>query len=419
MPIHSSFRNASPAQLAAMLLDARNYTLALFERFQEAGLDDQARVPYLAIVNPPLWELGHIAWFAEWFVLREAATSHPASVRRPCLLDAGDRWFDSNTVAHATRWKLDLPDSAAIKRYADEVLRRILEKLAHAPDDATALYPFRLVLAHEDMHGEAFAYTLQTLGLTAPTILAETAWPGTRGSSTPPRDLHFADTTFQLGSPVTHEFVFDNEKWAHPVRLPAFDISSTLVSNREYRQFMLEGGYDEPRFWSAAGQAWLAHTKRYAPRYWQRDGKLCERYGITVALPDDEPVRHVSLHEAQAYCRWAGRRLPSEAEWELAALSGRTALAGQPDLSGQAALSGQPDFRWGDLWEWTSSAFEPYPGFTADRYLEYSAPWFGTHQVLRGASFATRPRIRSAHYRNFFMPERDDIFAGFRTCAIS
>ena len=408
----SSFRNASPAQLAAALQDARDYTLALFERFQASGLDDPARVPYLTIVNPPLWELGHTAWFAEWFVLREAATSHPASAQRPCLLDAGDRWFDSNTVAHVTRWTLDLPDTAAIKSYAEEVLQRILDKLADTPDDATALYPFRLALAHEDMHGEAFAYTLQTLGLTAPPILARASFPASQQISTPQRELHFEDATFQLGSSPAQEFVFDNEKWAHPVHLPAYNISSTLVSNQEYRQFILEGGYDNLQFWSAAGQAWLASTKRSAPRYWQRDGKLCERYGMTVALPDSEPVRHVSLHEAQAYCRWAGRRLPSEAEWELAALSGRAALPGQ------SALSGQPDFRWGDLWEWTSSPFEPYPGFTADRYLEYSAPWFGTHQVLRGASFVTRPRIRSARYRNFFKPERDDIFAGFRTCAI-
>lgn len=402
MPIQTSFRNASPAQLAAALQDARDYTLALFERFQAAGLDDPARVPYLAIVNPPLWELGHIAWFAEWFVLRDAATSHPASAQRPCLLEAGDRWFDSNNVAHSTRWTLDLPDTAAIKRYAEDVLQRILDKLARAPADAPALYPFRLVLAHEDMHGEAYAYTLQTLGMTAPPTLAGTALPNDQSSSSAPRDLHFEATTCQLGSPVTHEFVFDNEKWVHPVHLAAYNIISTPVSNKEYLQFILDGGYTNLRFWDEAGQAWLAATKRTAPRYWQRDGDTwrCERYAKMIALPDSEPVRHVSLHEAQAYCRWAGRRLPSEAEWEL------------------AALSGQPDFRWGDLWEWTSSPFQPYPGFTADRYLEYSAPWFGTHQVLRGASFVTRPRIRSAHYRNFFMPERDDIFAGFRTCAI-
>lgn len=400
----SSFRNASSAQLAAALQDARHYTLALFDRFQSSGLDDLARVPYLPIINPPLWELGHIAWFAEWFVLREATSSHPATAKSPCLLAAGDRWFDSNNVTHTTRWALDLPDTAAIKKYADEVLKRILDKLASAPDDAPALYPFRLVLAHEDMHGEAFAYTIQTLGLTAPSqFSARTFTPAPQALSTEPRvELYFDGGTFQLGSPATHEFVFDNEKWAHPVTLPAFTISSTLVSNAEYKQFMGEGGYEKSQFWSDAGHAWLASKQRSTPRYWQRDGKLwlCKRNGKSIGLSDNEPARHLSLHEAQAYCRWAGRRLPSEAEWEF------------------AALSGHPHFHWGDLWEWTRSPFEPYPGFSADAYLEYSAPWFGTHQVLRGASFATQPRIRSPRYRNFFKPERDDIFVGFRTCAI-
>lgn len=387
--------------------DARHYTLALFDRFQLSGLDDLARVPYLSIINPPLWELGHIAWFAEWFVLRGAASSHPAAAKYPCLLAAGDRWFDSNSVAHQARWTLDLPDVAVIKKYAAEVLDRILDKLANAPDAAPALYPFRLVLAHEDMHGEAFAYTLQTLGLAAPPFLAGTFLPETRAISAALRELHFDGATFQLGSPATHEFVFDNEKLSHPVTLPAFAINSTLISNAEYKKFMLDGGYEKLQFWSDAGRAWLASKKRSAPRYWQRDGKLwlCKRNRMSMELPDNEPVRHLSLHEAQAYCCWAGRRLPSEAEWELAALSER------------AALSGQPHFRWGDLWEWTSSPFAPYPGFSVDAYLEYSAPWFGTHQVLRGASFATQPRIRSPRYRNFFTPERDDIFVGFRTCA--
>ena len=210
MPMPSSFRNASAAQLAAAMQDARNYTLALFDRFQSSGLDDLARVPYLPIINPPLWELGHIAWFAEWFVLREAATSHPAAAQYPCLLAAGDRWFDSGNVAHATRWELDLPDTATIKKYADDVLTRILDKLASVADDAAALYPYRLVLAHEDMHGEAFAYTLQTLGLAAPPQFATRKF-----SLEPQTDLRLAGGTFQLGSPASPEFVFDNEKWAH------------------------------------------------------------------------------------------------------------------------------------------------------------------------------------------------------------
>ena len=376
--------------------DARNYTLALFERFQSAGLDDLARVPYLPIINPPLWELGHIAWFAEWFVLREATSSHPSAAQRPCLLAAGDRWFDSANVAHTTRWTLDLPDTATIKKYADEVLTGILDKLAHVTNDATALYPYRLVLAHEDMHGEAFAYTLQTLGLDALSSMGAMTL-----SVAPHTDLHFDGGPFQLGSLATREFVFDNEKWTHPVTLSEFTIGSTLVSNQQYQSFIDDGGYEKMQFWDDAGRAWLASKKRSAPQYWRRDHKLrlCRRFDKLMELPEKEPVRHVSLHEAQAYCRWAGRRLPSEAEWEF------------------AALSGHPDFRWGDLWEWTSSPFEPYPGFSADAYLEYSAPWFGTHQVLRGASFATQQRIRSPRYRNFFTAERDDIFVGFRTCA--
>lgn len=396
-PIKQSFRNATPGQLAAAMRDARNYTLALFDRFQSSGLDDLTRVPYLPIINPPLWELGHVAWFAEWFVLREAATSQPAAALYPCLLADGDRWFDSGNVAHATRWTLDLPDAAALKKFANEVLNCILATLANLPDEAAALYPYRLVLAHEDMHGEAFCYTLQTLGLAAPLQFSIPTFP-----PAPQADLRFAGGTFQLGSQATHEFVFDNEKWAHTVSIPAFTISSTLVTNAQYQQFMEAGGYGKMQFWSDAGQAWLALTQRSAPRYWQRDGKtwLCKRFDKLIALPDEEPVRHVNLHEAHAYCRWAGRRLPSEAEWEF------------------AVLSQHPQLHWGDLWEWTSSPFEPYAGFSADAYLEYSAPWFATHQVLRGASFATQARMRSPRYRNFFMPERDDIFSGFRTCEI-
>ena len=410
-PIESSFRNASPAQLAVAMQDARNYTLALFERFQSSGLDNLAQVPYFPIINPPLWELGHIAWFAEWFVLREAASSNPVAAKFPCLLASGDRWFDSNRVPHKSRWKLDLPDTAAIKKYADEVFNRILDKLAsldklgQVANNAQALYPYRLVLAHEDMHGEAWAYTLQTLGLAAPPPMS--ALPRQLLMARPsiaksPKALSLKGGTFQLGSPSDQDFAFDNEKWAHPVLLPPFTICPTLVTNAEYIKFIRQGGYQEMQFWSEAGRAWLASKNRSAPCYWRPDGKrwLCQRFGAPMKLPSNEPVRHVSFYEAQAYCNWAGCRLPTEAEWEF------------------SALSAGPSFRWGDLWEWTSSAFGPYPGFSADAYLEYSAPWFNTHQVLRGASFATQPRMCSPRYRNFFTPERDDIFVGFRTCAI-
>ena len=395
--VTSSFRDASPEQLAASLQDARHYTLSLFELFQLAGLDNLARVPYLAIINPPLWELGHLVWFAEWFVLRDAPADDDAMRQRPSQLPNADRWFDSSKVHHNTRWTLDLPDTSTVKRYAQDILNRIISKLNQQPVDAATLYRIRLALAHEDMHGEAFAYTLQTLGLAA---LPQLTHP--RNFSTNQTSLSFKGGLFEMGSPRTDMFVFDNEKWSHEIFLAAFQIDSNLITNVQYKKFMADDGYKNMQFWSEAGQKWLLASQRKAPRYWLWEDawNRCDRFGKPLELDADAPVRHITLHEAQAYCRWSGRRLPTEAEWEY------------------ASMSGNANFRYGNLWEWTASVFEPYSGFTADAYQDYSAPWFGTHQVLRGASFATQPRIRSTRYRNFYMAERDDMFVGFRTCAV-
>lgn len=392
-----SFRNANPSELATALQDARNYTLALFDCFAAVGLDAPAKVPVRPTVNPPLWELGHLAWFAEWYILREAQSSAPDAAQRASLLTLGDDWFDSNTVPHRMRWNLNLPSAGALKTYCYEVLDRVLDKLTRASDDDAALYPYRLALAHEDMHGEAFAYTLQSLAVPPIGQLAAHEMPlWAQG------EIRFPGGTIQLGSAPDTGFVFDNEKWMHPCYVPTFTMDSTLVSNRQFSNFVEDGGYQYPQFWTTGGRAWLMRQGQSAPRDWGRDGKqwICERFGQQFALSPQEPVRHISLYEAQAYCSWAGRRLPTEAEWEY------------------AALSGHPAFRWGDLWEWTCTPFEPYPGFSADAYREYSAPWFATHQVLRGASFATRSRMCSPKYRNFYLPERNDMFVGFRTCVL-
>ncbi|WP_187362495.1 selenoneine synthase SenA [Massilia rubra] len=395
--INASFRHARPQPLAEALQSARNYTLGLFDCFAAMGYDSLARVPHIATINPPLWELGHTAWFAEWFILREATSSHPADAARHSLLTRGDDWFDSNTVPHRSRWTLDLPGAGALKTYCHEVLDRTLDKLSREAGVDEALYPYRLALAHEDMHGEASLYTLQTLGVpVADRLLPAQLLCG------PSSEIAYPGGTLVQGSAQEGGFVFDNERQAHPVYVAPFRIDAGLVTNAQFADFVADGGYQNRQYWSAAGSAWLMRQERSSPRYWQRDGDQWRtmRFGRLSTLAPSEPVRHVCLFEAQAYCAWAGRRLPGEAEWEY------------------AALSGQAGFGWGQLWEWTSSAFEPYPGFVADRYREYSAPWFMTHQVLRGASFATPSRFASARFRNFFMPGRDDIFCGFRTCAL-
>ncbi|HEY8027396.1 MAG TPA: selenoneine synthase SenA [Burkholderiaceae bacterium] len=391
-----SFRNATPGELAEAMQDARDYTLTVFECFAAAGLDQPEKVARLPYLNPPAWELGHIAWFAEWYVLREALSSNPADAVRTAMLTKGDDWFDPNTVPHRSRWGLGLPGSGALKMYCREVLDRVLDKLGREDDDDEALYPYRLSLAYEDLRSEALATSLQALGVILPPELAQRTMPNWSQG-----EIRFPGGTIALGSPKGEGFVFDNEKWAHSCYVPTFTMDSTLVSNAQFAEFIADGGYEKPSFWSVAGRAWLMAQECSAPRDWIRHGTewLCERFALRVALNGAEPVRHVNLYEAQAYCLWAGRRLPSEAEWEF------------------AVMSGHPALRWGDLWEWTCTPFEPYPGFEADAYREYSVPAFATHQTLRGASFATQPRMRWPKFRAFAFPDRSQMFVGFRTCA--
>ena len=418
-------------QLRTALIDARAWTLAIYVHLTPL----QLQVPYLRTVNPPLWEIGHVGWFQEYWCLRQRQHAPPL----PSRLEFADRLYDSRHVPHATRWNLPLPQERDLYRYLEAVLEDTLAALEKSsPQDR---YYFKLALFHEDMHTEAMLMTLQTLGYPAPGIMALRLPPV--ATAIAEDEVRLAADTFQLGSRADRNFVFDNEKWAHPVWLPDFTMDASAVTNRSFADFVDAGGYQLRELWSDAGWQWREQQQAEHPRYWHRDEGdwLVRRFDQWQTLPDDEPVMHVNCHEAEAWCRWAGRRLPSEAEWEFAA------RAGQPDgfdrypwghlplSAGQASLdnaySGPVPARAlagtdtptglrqliGNVWEWTASPFTPYPGFAPDAYQEYSEPWFHNHQVIRGGSFCTRSRLVHSRFRNFYTPERNDMFVGFRSCA--
>jgi iron(II)-dependent oxidoreductase len=414
--------------LSDQLQDARRRTRALTQGVEGRQLFG----PRLAIVNPVLWELGHVAWFQERWCLR----LRPDESLSDSLLEGADALYDSAKVTHDTRWDLPLPDLPRTLEYQDRVLERVLSRLEHGHDDPWLLYFVRLVLFHEDMHAEAFHYMRQTLGYADP--LRQASPPGERdGQAT--GDAEVSGGTYLIGAARGSGFHFDNEKWAHPVGLGPFRIARVPVTNREFLEFVREGGYRRREWWSAEG--WECKGEAGAPRYWKEsDGEWLERrFAAWLPLALDLPVMHVDWYEANAYCRYAGRRLPSEAEWEIAAsLSedrgrrsypwGNISEDGRANLGGAGrvavsrfasgdSLSGCRQMI-GNVWEWTSSTFEPYPGFVADPYREYSEPWFGTHKVLRGGSFSTPARLVANSWRNFYQPNRGDVFAGFRTCAV-
>jgi gamma-glutamyl hercynylcysteine S-oxide synthase len=348
--------------------------------------DTQLAPPLIGSLNPPLWEAAHVAWFAEWWCVRGAYNTADGRT----VADADSLWpqcdafLDSNVIAHDARWQLPQLTRAATLDYLKRSLDATLASLDRADESDASLYPFRLALFHEAMHLEALAWAAQTLGWTRPTwVLTAPICMGL-----PSADHDVPSATYPLGFNGPG-FSFDNERGAHAQLVAAFEVASEPVSNAAFARFVESGKYEAamaktlPAFWRSSANSWQ-----------QR------RFDRWVDLAPNEPVIHVSALEADAYCAWAGVRLPTEFEWEAAAASGAIA--------------------WGhSVWEWTASAFAPYPAFTADRYREYSAPWFdGRHRVLRGGSYATLDIMHHARYRNYFLPQRSDVFAGFRTVAL-
>ncbi|WP_144820559.1 selenoneine synthase SenA [Marinobacter piscensis] len=441
------------ARLLAELELARTRTAQLIHSLSDAQLE----VPYHPGVNPPLWEMGHAAFFYEVFVFNLLDGT-------PSYNPAMDELWDSFHVKHQDRWRRDLfPGRDETLAYFNTVYDRVAERIRNHELSDRALYLYRYAIFHQNMHIESLIWCRQTVGYPAPSdFKGDRPAPGEAVDG----DVHIPAGRWLIGMPgesdafATEDFAFDAEKPRFEIELPEYAISRTLVSNREFQAFVDDGGYQRPELWSFGGRQWLQTEKDVSlvhgvagpqmrapehPLYWRwHGGEWQERvFNQWLALNPDAPVTHLSYWEAEAWCHWAGRRLPTEYEWEVAALGNRpgetfrrypwgNALPdpSRVDMSGRSmARNPVHDYPAGDspfgcrqmlgtVWEWTSNQFLPYDGFKVDMYPFMSTLQFGDHKVSRGGSCATSSSLIRGTYRQAYLPGRNDVYTGFRTCAL-
>jgi iron(II)-dependent oxidoreductase len=427
-------RDALRARLAGSLQAARQRTRLLTECVDDSDLVRQ----HSPLMSPLVWDLAHIANQEELWLLREVGGREPMHPEIDPLYDAFEH-------PRAKRPTLPLLPPADARAYAHEVRGRVLDLLESATFSGAPLvsrgFAFGMIAQHEQQHDETMLITHQLRqGGPALTSLAPPAPPADALSL--PGEVLIPGGPFTMGT-SSEPWALDNERPAHTVHVPAFYLDTTPVTNAAYQEFIADGGYEDPRWWGAAGWEHRQRAGLTAPLHWRREGSgwLRTRFGVTEPVPPAEPVLHVCWYEAQAFAAWAGRRLPTEAEWEKAArfdpVSGRsrrypwgdTEPTGERANLGQRYLQPAPAGSYpagaapsgarqliGDVWEWTGSDFLPYPGFVAWPYREYSEVFFGTeYKVLRGGSFGVGPVACRGTFRNWDYPIRRQIFAGFRT----
>jgi ergothioneine biosynthesis protein EgtB len=378
-------RRLSTDNLCQALADARQATLSASMDLS----DEQWVMPYGVYIQPMAWDLGHIGWFAEFWLLRGPHRLNPMGCQqaaKTAKFFSPDEDYDSSIVVHTDRWKMPL---FARHELAERLAAQLWSAQAHirsTGDDPNTNYFAHLTLLHELMHVEALAWTR-----------AECGYPTPPGMNMPKVDkssqIVVPTGQYRTGERDPEEFAFDNEGPA-VVRHGEFSIDSHPVRNDAFVAFVEDGGYGRAEFWPDQ----QARGKHALPARWRRTerGDLEHRhYDQWLPLPVEEPVVHISAIEAEAFCRWAGRKLPTARQWEIASQHGT---------------------HWGNsVWEWTATTFHPYPCFRPGPYVTYSAPWFHHQRELRGGAYTTHTLMHDARYRNFFLPHRTDAFTGFRT----
>ncbi|WP_448614780.1 ergothioneine biosynthesis protein EgtB [Modestobacter sp. URMC 112] len=417
--------------LARELTTARDRTLLLTDHDEPELLRQHS-----PLMSPLIWDLAHIGQQEDLWLLRGG------DARRAGLLPpAVETLYDAFTHPRAVRARLPLLPPVEARAYCTEVRGRVLDRLERAGRDGDAdavAFEVAMVVSHEQQHDETMLQALQLR--TGPALLGAGAplpagRPGVAGTT-----VLVPGGEFVLGVDGTDEpFALDNERPAHVVDVPAFRIGRVPVTNAEYAAFVDDGGYDQPRWWSARGWQHRCDAGLTRPQFWGTDGTRT-RFGLVEELPPDEPVQHVTFFEAEAYAAWAGGRLPTEVEWEKAAAwdpgAGRRRRFpwGSSDPTPALANLGGDALRpapvgaypagasaygveqlMGDVWEWTSSPFRPWPGFSPMLYADYSAPFFdGDYRVLRGGSWAVAASILRPSFRNWDHPVRRQVFSGIR-----
>ena len=411
------------------MLDLAGQVSALAERFASvralsealaASLSDaDATAQSMPDASPAKWHLAHTTWFFETFVLRDHAAGYALHDERfPFLFNS---YYEAEGARHARdrRGMITRPSLAEVFGYRRAVTAALLDALPSLPDAAVELVA--LGCHHEEQHQELLLTDI--LHLLSQNPLEPALWPAPRKVPVRmPGPIAWIERNEGIVG-IGHDgdgFAFDCEEPRHRTLLGAHAIANRTVTNGEWAAFIADGGYAEPRWWLADGWAWVKAESIAAPLYWERQDGGWTRFGLDGrrAIDPAAPVTHVSFYEADAYAAWAGARLPTEAEWEAAAAAYDPAEGNFLDAAGpvepRPAVTGPALF--GDVWEWTGSAYRPYPGFAAAEGAvgEYNGKFMSGQSVLRGGSCATPRGHARASYRNFFYPHQRWQFTGVR-----